>query len=70
MIVPRIKSPIQQKLFGAANNLGLDPFLTPSAILTPLAAILDFGGGSMFIMEGVLGSNNLFSKSCLEGSKT
>ena len=29
----------------------------------PLAAILDFAGGSMFLIEGVLGSKNLFSES-------
>ena len=32
----------------------------------PLAAILDFAGSPMFLMEEVLGSKNLFSKSCLE----
>ena len=37
-----------------------------SAILGPLAAILDFAGGSVFLIEGVLGSKNLFSES---GSK-
>ena len=29
----------------------------------PLAAILDFAGGFMFLIEGVLRSKNLFSKS-------
>ena len=61
---PLIKKPILGKLFGAANNLGLDPFYRPRRpFWGPLAAILDFAGGSMFLIEGVLGSKNLFSKS-------
>ena len=36
-----------QKLIRAHNNL---PFETPSAILCPLANILNFAGGSMFLL--------------------
>ena len=59
-----------QKPYSAANDPGLDPFPIPSAILTPMAAILDFGGGSMFLIEGELGSKNLFSESWRERPKT
>ena len=33
-------------------------------IFGPVVALLDFAGGSMFLIEGVLGSKNLFRKSC------
>ena len=35
-----------QKLTEVFKNLGLDTFPDPSAILGPLAAILDFAGGA------------------------
>ena len=56
-----IKNPILRKLFRAPNNLGLDPFPDP---VGPFGAILDFAGGSMFLIEGVLRSKNLFSEIC------
>ena len=39
------------------KNLGLDPFPDPVGHFgAPLAAILIFAGGSMFLIKGVLGS--------------
>ena len=49
----RIKKPIRKKLFATPNNLRLHPFRIPSG---PLAAFLNFTGGSMFLLEGVLRS--------------
>ena len=63
---PLIKKPILGKLFGAANNFGLVPSRPRRLFWGPLAAILDFAGGSMFLIEGILRSKNLFNKSCSE----
>ena len=60
-----MKKLIYQKLIGVPNRVR--PLSRPRRPFSgPLAAILDFAGGSMFLIEGVLGSKNLFSKS---GSK-
>ena len=62
-----IKKLILQKCLGTAINLGLEPFPDPVGhFVAPLAAIFDFAGNSMFLIEGVLGSKNLFSESCLK----
>jgi hypothetical protein len=44
-----------QKLFRAANDLGLEQFPDPAVPIFrgPLAAILDFAGGSMGFIKGV-----------------
>ena len=52
--------------FGVPNNLGLDPFPNQSPILGPLAAILNFAGGSTLLIDGGLGSKYLLWKNCLE----
>ena len=58
------KNLFKRKFIVAPNNLGLDPVSRPRRpFLGPLGAILDFSGGSMFLIEGVLGSKNLFSES-------
>ena len=58
---------ILRKLIRAPNNLGLDPFPDPVGhSVAPWRPFLDFAGGSMFLIEGVLGSKNLFCESCLK----
>ena len=52
-----------KNLFSEKGSKWADPV---GNFFGPLAAILDFAGGSMFLLEQVLGSKNLFSKGLSE----